>query len=68
MSVYTNIFMHFVLLHSLNNSCWTKSNDGAIFAFIGPIASIILVWFYWHYTCNFDMHVMLHLRRLILRS
>ena len=49
--------MHFLFSHSLNNSCWIKSNDGAIFAFIGPIASIILVWFDWHYVCNVDVHV-----------
>ena len=41
-----------MLLHGLRvtiffmyNSCWIKSDDGAIAAFIVPIGTIMLVWF-----------------------
>ena len=33
--------MHFHIV--LYNSCWIKSNDGAIAAFIAPIVAIMLV-------------------------
>ena len=33
----------FLLYHFLHDSCWITSDNGAIFAFIVPIVSIILV-------------------------
>ena len=35
--------MSFYTLTALYNSCWLKSDDGAIAAFIAPIGAIMLV-------------------------
>ena len=43
-----------IATYSLHCSCWMDSDDGVIFAFIGPIAAIILVGL------NITVHTYLH--------
>ena len=44
--------MHFLFPCLLCNSCWIKSDDGAIAAFIVPIVAIILVQLKLQLNCN----------------